>query len=110
MSQTTCETCNTLTNFAWTDVHGIAQCWTCGTPYRLLHYDEQGKRLELPPSSIVDEEYKPLLRQYWEESHRHIPSGCSFPGGQELATAEEHRLFNEWMKSHKPENAEEVQP
>lgn len=99
-----CETCDTKDmSFAWTDTHGIAQCTTCGTPYRLLHYEGEGndrKRVEKPPENIVDDEYKDVLRRYWSETHRVIPSGCSFPGGYELATLEDCDSFNKWMDAH----------
>ena len=97
-----CETCDTAPSFVWTDQHGIAQCRTCGTPYRLYHYDEKDKIVDRPPTSIVDDMYKPFLRQYWHESKRRIPSGCSFPGGQEIATPEERNLFYQWLKLNRP--------
>ena len=101
-----CETCdNEATRFAWTDTHGIAQCTTCGTPYMLIHYEgKQGsadrKRVEKPLESIVDDAWKPILRRYWQESKRVIPSGCSFPGGQELANDQDKESFSRWCKSH----------
>ena len=101
-----CETCSIEpASFAWTDTHGIAQCTTCGTPYMLIHYEgEQGspdrRRVKKPAESIVDETWKPILRQYWEECKRIIPSGCSFPGGQELATNADHRAFSDWCTAH----------
>ena len=95
-----CETCDKPEmSFSWTDTHGVAQCTTCGTPYRLLHYDDAKQRIEKGPESIVAERYKPILRDYWSQYKRIIPSGCSFPGGYELASQEdtEHfgRFFNE---------------
>lgn len=100
----TCETCDTVNmRFAWTDTHGIAQCTQCGTPYKLFHYDENHRRLEKLPESIVADEYKPVLREYWAQSHRRIPSGCSFPGGQELASQEDEQCFYKWMRERKPQ-------
>lgn len=96
-----CETCDTeAPSFAWTDTHGIAQCCTCGTPYTVYHYNEKNEREDKPPLSIVSDEYKPLLRQYWAEQKRRIPSGCSFPGGQELANREDQEAFHAWMDAH----------
>jgi hypothetical protein len=95
-----CEICGTeKTSFAWTDTHGVAQCLTCGTPYLLLHY-ENDVRIEKEPQLLVLWEFVPLLQAYWKTTHCRFPSGHSFPGGQELATREEHILFNEWMEKH----------
>lgn len=96
-----CETCDaTPMRFCWTDTHGVAQCSTCGTPYRLYHYGEDGKFQEAPPSSEVKDSWKPRLRQYWNEEHCVIPSGYSFPGGQELASREDHERFYTWCKKN----------
>lgn len=99
-----CETCDTeRPMWAWTDTHGIAQCMRCGTPYRLYHYEgEEGneRRVEKPPELCVKLEYIPVLREYWNQTHRIIPSGFSFPGGQELASNKDHEDFSEWMKQN----------
>ena len=101
-----CEICKTENpSWAWTDTHGVAQCWKCGTPYRILHYDGEGdatKRVEKPPELCVKAEYVPVLQAYWSDRGRIIPSGFSFPGGQELASRNDSEAFGAWMK----ENAE----
>jgi hypothetical protein len=101
-----CEICKTENpSWAWTDTHGVAQCWKCGTPYRLYHYEGEGeatKRVEKPPELCVKAEYVPVLQAYWNENQRIIPSGFSFPGGQELASRSDSEAFSAWMK----ENAE----
>ncbi len=93
-----CIICDQIPVWSWTDMHGVAQCGTCGTPYTLYHYDDQNRRLDKPPEVTIKPEYIPALRAYWNESHRRIPSGYSIPGGQELATNEDARLFHEWMR------------
>ena len=103
-----CEICKSENpGWAWTDTHGVAQCWECGTPYRILHYEGEGeatKRVEKPPELCVKPEYVPVLQAYWNEKHSTIPSGYSFPGGQEMASRSQAEAFNEWMR----ENAERL--
>lgn len=95
-----CTICGIPHRWAWTDTHGVAQCRGCGTPYTIYHYDEQNKRLDKPPEINVKPEYIPVLRAYWNETQRRIPSGCSFPGGQELATPEDSANFSAWMDAN----------
>ena len=103
---TNCGICDTQdVGFAWTDTHGVAQCTTCGSPYRLFHYDDQHNRIEKPPTLAVLDKFIGPLRQYWSETHSHIPSGCSFPGGYEIATQEEMTRFYEWANVHIPRDS-----
>jgi len=98
-----CEVCGNPFSFSWTDTHGIGQCSSCGVPYKIYHYEgEEGKkhRVEKPPELVVKPEYIPVLRAYWNEMKRHIPGGHSFPGGYELATPEDHKIFSEWMRQN----------
>lgn len=88
--------------FCWTDTHGVAQCSSCGTPYRLFHY-EDGKRVEKAPETTVRDAWIPLLRKFRAETGGIIPSGHSFPGGQEMAKAEDFQKFNNWCDAHKAE-------
>lgn len=98
-----CKVCNDDLSFSWTDTHGVGQCFTCGVPYRIFHYDEEHKRVDKPPELAVLEEYISLLIEYWNETQSRIPSGHSFPGGQELASHAERVQFSEWMHAHKPQ-------
>jgi len=95
-----CDICGAHYSWAWTDTHGIAQCWTCGTPYTLYHYDEHKQRLDKPPEMAIKPEYVPVLQAYWRETRRKIPGGCSFPGGQELATREDSEKFSAWLDAN----------
>jgi len=102
---TTCPVCDTTDpGWSWTDTHGIAQCCGCGLPFKLFHYDEKNVRVDLPPECIVTEAWLPLLRRFREETGCIIPGGCSFPGGQELATEADARAFNAWCAK----NADEI--
>lgn len=102
-----CEICKTENpSWSWTDTHGVAQCCKCGTPYQLYHYEEEGgakRRVEKPPELLVATEYVPVLQAYWQENGRIIPSGFSFPGGQELASDHDHETFSAWMKDNAPD-------
>lgn len=69
--------------WSWTDTHGVAQCGFCGTPYRIIHYDDSGKHVDRGPECLVSAEWIPRLREYREQTCGIIPSGYSFPGGQE---------------------------
>jgi hypothetical protein len=94
-----CEICASDYSWCWTDTHGIAQCFRCGSPYRIYHYDESNNRISKPPELIVKPEYVALCRAYWETFKTRMPSGCSFPGGQELASEEQAIKFYEWMNA-----------
>lgn len=91
-----CEVCGNPHSFSWTDTHGVGQCFTCGVPYTIYHYDGD-RRLEKPPELAVKPEYVQVLKAYWNETKHRIPGGHSFPGGYELATQEDHAVFREWM-------------
>lgn len=97
-----CEICGNHAVWSWTDYHGVAQCYQCGSPYRIFHYEGEGeahRRVDKPPQLLVKPDYVPLAKDYWNQFHRRIPSGHSFPGGQELATAEDARAFDKWLDS-----------
>ncbi len=103
-----CEICQSELRYTWTDTHGVAQCLTCGTPYRIIHYDAAERVVKRAPEIRVLAEYIPAVRQYWEEHHRMMPSGCSFEGGQELASHEDSAAFYKWMEGNakaKPQGA-----
>ena len=91
-----------MRGFQWTDTHGIGQCVMCGTPYEIYHYDADKKRVDGPPTCIVRDDYVPILREYWATFKRTIPSGCSFQGGQEMASENDQRHFYDWFSAHTP--------
>ncbi len=94
-----CEICDKEEmTVAWTDLHGVAQCSQCGTPYTIYHYDHNGQRFWAPPRCLVKDTYKQTCRRYWTERRRPMPSGCSVPGGQEIASIEDTTTFYEWLE------------
>lgn len=102
-SDYTCPICDTEgTSFSWTDTHGVGQCTTCGATVQLYFYDEGNppRRIDRPPKSLVKKKWIERLREYWQQHKRRVPSGCSIPGGQELATPEEIRLFDHWLEKN----------
>ncbi len=111
MNTTTCQICESENmSFVWTDTHGIAQCSRCGTPYRILHYEDE-KCVEKPPKITIKDQYIPAFRDYWNAFHRRIPSGHSFPGGQELASHGDAKQFYDWMKENRAKyEVSEVSP
>ena len=90
-----CIICGEVPIWSWTDTHGIAQC-RCGAPYRIFHYDENNKRVKKPPETVLGPEWIERCRSYRAETKRTIPSGCSFPGGQELASPEDIVAWNKY--------------
>lgn len=104
MSDKVCEICQTPLTFRWTDTHGVGACTTCGTPYRILHYEE-GKRVELPPMLMLVDSYVPFAVRYWNEHRRNVdPGAFNFPGSDyEVATREDFRLAAEWYEAHREE-------
>lgn len=94
MSYMKCEICGNDT-FRWTDVHGIAGCISCNAPHRVYHY-EGGKRVNKPIECIVDDCWKPILRDFYEKNHRLIPNGLCFLGSTYQPCSEED--YNEWEK------------
>lgn len=92
-----CQICGSEPAWSWTDTHGVAQCFTCGTPHQIYHY-ENNRRVDKAPEIAVRDECVTFIQQYWDETKSRIPGGHSFPGGQELATRDECWRFGEWWK------------
>jgi len=98
-----CAICDKGLVFSWTDTHGVGQCSNCGTPYAIYHYENE-KRVDKPVELCVNAEYVPVLRAYWAEAQRPIPSGysmgSSYGTNYERATVADANAFNEWMKAN----------
>ena len=94
-----CQICGLEPVWSWTDTHGVAQCFHCGTPHTILHY-EGDRPVEKGPEIAVRDECVPFVKRYWDETKSRIPGGYSFPGGQELTTAEERNQFGEWWQKN----------
>lgn len=92
-----CVVCDTESpSFAWTDSHGIAQCRTCGAPYRIYHY-EDGKRVEKPPECLINDESLDLFRACWAACKSPMSAvwlSLSFPGGYDDVAGDGGRAFD----------------
>ena len=103
-----CRVCDQKLAMTWTDTHGIAQCLTCGAPYRVFYY-ENGVRVEKEPELLLQEETLGEGRQCYAETQARLSAvgmGLSFPGGYDVATAEDHRKLSDWYKA--PKDSEEL--
>ena len=88
-------------SFEWTDFHGEATCFTCGTAYQLIQYDEDDKRIEdVPPKHNVKASWVPLIKKYWEETNQSMGDG-RFLGPPKYP--ERRRALNEWLDAHEDE-------
>ncbi len=108
-----CVICDTEPRWAWCDHHGIAQCVTCGAPYRLIHYDGEGserKRVERAPDLLLEVADIEAVRRCRSETGAKLSAvglGLSFPGGYDVASRADVDAFSEWWAKHKPPTAAE---
>jgi hypothetical protein len=94
----TCQICGHELYYRWSDLHGEGVCSTCGTPYQILQYDEQNRRIpDAAPSINVRDEYVPWLKRYWEETHQHMGLGQYVLA---VPYAKKRKAFNDWMDQH----------
>lgn len=109
-----CVICDTeKTGFQWSDTHGVGVCYQCGMPYTLYHYEGEGddsKRVDKEPTPAIREDWIPVGRRYWEETHRRVfPASydMGFLSGRDRsysgATQDDCRSFNEWLDAHQSE-------
>ena len=84
MSDFRCELCEREPVFRWTITHGIALC-RCLAPYRILHYDEKGDRVDKPPELILKPEYIPHIPAMKQHIKDHGSlRGYTIPGGETI--------------------------
>ena len=93
-----CEICNDELVCEWSDVHGEGVCLNCGTPYQLLQYDDNNKRIvDAAPKINIKPEYIPLLKKYWSETGEHMGLGTYLLESKHL---DRTRAFHAWLDSH----------
>lgn len=95
-----CEVCEKPLMAHWTDTHGIAQCCVCGAPYRFLHYDGD-KRVDKSPELLLNETGIADLRRFHRETGGKLSAvglQLSFPGGYDVASADDIRKMLEWQR------------
>lgn len=103
-----CITCDSPLFFRWTDHHGVGVCSKCGTPYAIYQYDENNKRLDVPPACCLRESGQALAKRYWAEMKDWVFPGAfdmGFLGGRNTtysgATRAQIHKFNEWYDAQK---------
>ncbi|HZW04265.1 MAG TPA: hypothetical protein VFF68_10085 [Anaerolineaceae bacterium] len=89
-----CQICESdPAGFQWTDLHGEAICSTCGTPYQILQYDENKKRIEAEPKINIKAEYIPWMQRYWQETKRFMGLGTYM----RIPRPDDYDAFMSWM-------------
>ncbi len=99
-----CDVCDEEICLSWTDTHGVGQCIRCGTPYRALHYDDDGKRVEKPLELLLIAEGVERRRRCWREHQRPMPGGFSMGAAedsQEVARLADFKAYEEWREAEK---------
>jgi uncharacterized protein YlaI len=87
-----CIICNESAGFNYSDLHAEAMCNRCGTAYMLN---------EIPHKISIKENWIPILKQYWNETHQYMGLG-QIVIWRDYPEAEEGRMkFNDWCKKHK---------
>jgi hypothetical protein len=97
VDQLKCSICGEVARWRWTDTHGVAQHVPCGAPHRIIHYE--GKlRISKAPELLLKAEYIDRCRDFWKTTGRPMPGGHSFPGGYEMASAEDDAAFHSFLE------------
>ena len=83
-------------SFRWSDYSGEGMCTRCGCPYQLKWGTEEQQEEGNYPYLEMKDEWVPIAREYWEQTHAFVTYGMSFgrPGMRELV---------EWCEKHHPE-------
>lgn len=106
---TRCYVCDSPLALAWTDVNRIAVCMTCNATYT-LRPEPDDYTIAKVPRPFTKPEWIPVLRQYWTEHKRRIPSQCCIGGSSyERCSREDEQAFNEWAATHEPEEADDAE-
>ena len=90
-----CVICGESVGFNWSDQHGEGMCNRCGTPYQLL---KEGKKIELELN--IKEEWIPILKQYWNETHKYTGLGVILIARDYPECVEGTEKFYEWLDKH----------
>lgn len=89
------------TQWTWGDVHGEAMCVKCGTPYQLLQYDENKKRIKgESPKLNIKEKWILILKAYWDETHNFTGLATVMILRDYPESEEGQRKFYTWLDEH----------
>lgn len=83
--------------FQWSDYSGEGMCQQCGCPYQLKWGSDKQREEGNYPYLRIREDVLPILREYWNETHKFTCFGIML--GDKPGLAE----FNEWAKPKHPE-------
>lgn len=81
----------------WSDYSGEAMCTQCGAPYQLKWGTEEQEKEGKYPYKNIKEEYRPILKEYWEETKKFVCYGKML--GLKPGIAE----FHNWLEEKHPE-------
>ncbi len=98
-----CLVCNETLLGSWTDYNGQIRCATCGTTYQILgsHLKEEFLAEHGLKSEDIARRYcdvyreVPMLRDYWQVTHRQIPYGTYLGDGP--IRQEDYESFYRWL-------------
>jgi transcription elongation factor Elf1 len=94
----TCLVCNNINpGFNWSDLHGEAMCNVCGTPYQIVQYDNNDKRIEAEPKINIKDDWIDILREYWNETHQYIGLGVIMVKRDYPECTKGRELFFNWL-------------
>jgi len=103
-----CLVCEREHSFSWCDTHGVGQCFSCGAPYLIYHYekDDEGKerRVEKPPEIMLDEKEIERVKRFHAKTNGRLSAvgmKLSFPGGYDVANKHDIDLWNQFTKGQK---------
>jgi len=90
-----CNICENDLTIEWTDLHGVGRCYYCNSQYKIFHYDENRKRIDMEPELTLKEKYIPLYKRYWNTFHRRTGDGTYF---MFHPNHDDAKAFNDWLK------------
>jgi len=86
--------------YSWTDYSGEGYCLQCGTSYQLKWGEPKGREY---PYCNIKNEWLPIMRKYWAETHMSNGSGTFMFWGDYPDQEKGRVRFNEWCDAHNDE-------
>lgn len=99
MDRQNCDVCGDPLVCSWTDYHGEAECCTCGTPYMVIRYDENNKRIEGPAQCALSELGLKEVKDYWGDTRCKVPGGTFIGRYQGVATQSDIEAWTKWKSA-----------
>ncbi len=95
-----CVVCTQELLGTWTDYHGELECNICGTPYQVIHYDSDRKRIDKPPTCILQSDLIKICQEYFNETGHHMALG-TYLGRH--PRQKDNTTFYKWLAIRYPE-------